>query len=127
MTSYGSDAEVQKLAFGATDSNQDTRTTSARDVATSIINAELDLKTDLSSVPNEITRCANLLAAGIILSGQITVDSGNMHPYYTQGMRLLKELKADNVDNSSWGLVLPVKRFQGSTRNLDPADFIGDD
>lgn len=93
---YGSNAEVQKLAFGAVDSTQDTRTTTARDAATAIINAKLGLENDLTTPNNQINTITNLLAAGIILSGQISIDSQKMHPFYDQGIQLL-----DSVDISS--------------------------
>ena len=97
MASYGTNAAVQILAFGASDSNQDTRSAGARDMATSIINSRLGFSADLVTPSNEITRCANLLAAGIILSGQITVDSQSMHPYYVEGMKLLEDLDLNSV------------------------------
>ena len=97
MSSYGTNAAVQILAFGASDSNQDTRSSGARDMATSIINSKLGFSADLVSPSNEITRCANLLAAGIILSGQITVDSQKMHPYYEEALKMLGEIDLNSI------------------------------
>lgn len=97
MASYGTNAATQILAFGASDSNQDTRTSGARDLATSIINTKLGLVDDLTSVTDEVNRCANFIAAGIILSGQITVDSQSMHPFYIEGMKMLDELDLNTL------------------------------
>jgi hypothetical protein len=119
MVSYGSNAEVQKLAFGATDSNQDTRCAAARDVATSVINSRLNYTTDLSTVPDVITRTTNLMAAGIILTGQINVDSGRWHPFYMEALELLKQLgeEATSEDQD----IYPSIHIEGFGRyeNLD--------
>lgn len=111
MASYGSNTEVQKLAFGSSDSNQDTRTTAARDLATSIINAKLGLVNDLNTPTNEITRIANMLAAGIILSGQITVDSQSMHPFYVEAMELLKDVDLSGISEITQTTGFIVDRF----------------
>ena len=97
MASYGTNAAVQIRAFGASDSNQDTRSSGARDMATSIINTKLGVVDDLTSVTDEVNRCANFIAAGIILSGQITVDSQSMHPFYIEGMKMLDELDLNTL------------------------------
>ena len=97
MASYGTNAATQILAFGSSDSNQDTRTSGSRDLATSIINTKLGLVDDLTSVTDEVNRCCNFIAAGIILSGQITVDSQDMHPYYKEGMKMLEELDLNTL------------------------------
>ena len=111
MVSYGSNAEVQRLAFGAADSNQDTRSTSARDVATSIINAELNLTADLSTVPDVITRACNLIAAGIILTGQTQVDSGVKHPFWLEGLKLLENIGDQTDDTTGGPKSIVVERF----------------
>ena len=110
MVSYGSNAEVQKVCFCATDSNQDARCTTMRDIVTSWINAKFHYETDLTTVPDVITRATNLMAAGLILTGQMQVDALNSHPYIELAMKLLAEI-GDETVGGEWGLTLPVERF----------------
>lgn len=110
MASYGTNAEVQKLAFKTTNSDWDSASTSARDVATSIINAELDRTTDLSTVSDLVTRCANLLAAGIVSSSPTNIQE---NVFWQQGQILLKSLRGDDTDDASWGRTIAIERFGG--------------
>lgn len=110
MVSYGSNAEVQRLAFGALDTNQDTRSASVRDVATSIVNSALDRETDLATPSDLVTRATNLIAAGIILTGQTQVDSGVKHPYWEEGLKILENIKGTDPDDADWGVSYPVDR-----------------
>lgn len=102
MTSYSSNANVQNLVYGVTNSDLDTVCSNARDVATSIINAKLGLKTDLSTVPDVVTRCTSLLAAGIISTSP--EDKVESNTYWKQGMLLLEsmgeEVEVSNVNNT---------------------------
>lgn len=111
MTSYGSNSATQLMAFGAADSAQDTRTGTARDIATSFINSKLNRTIDFSSPSDTVTRCANLLAAGLILTGQFTVDSANPHPFIRLAMELLDDLIGEDSTNSPWRINIPVDRF----------------
>ena len=88
MTSYSSSANVQNLIYGTTNSDLDTICSNARDVATSIINAKLGLKADLSTVPDVITRCCTLIAAGIISTSP--TDKVEENTYFKMGMLLLE-------------------------------------
>ena len=90
MASYSTNANVQNTVYGVTNSDLDTVCSNARDVATSIINAKLGLKADLSTVPDVVTRCCTLLASGIIsTSPEDKVDSNT---YWKMGMVLLESL-----------------------------------
>jgi len=93
---------VQNLVYGVTNSDLDTVCGGARDVATSIINAKLGLKVDLSTVPDVVTRCTTLLAAGIISTSP--EDKVESNTYWKQGMILLEsmgeEVEVSNVYNT---------------------------
>jgi len=111
MADYGSNAEVQKLAFGATSSDQDDRCASVRKVATSFVNAHLDLSKDIASPSNLVNDATNLISAGLILTGQMTVDSINEHPFVKLAMTLLEKLKGDQTTDAHWRTTIPVERF----------------
>lgn len=91
MASYGTNAATQITAFGAANSDLDTVSGTARDLATSMINSKLGLKKDLASgkVPNNVTRCANTLAAAIISSSP---EEREQSMLWKLGMNLLEEL-----------------------------------
>lgn len=108
MVSYGSNAAAQTIAYGRTDSNRDTAFSAYRDVATSIINAKLNRTTDFSTVPDTVTRCANLLAAGLALTQPNQTEK---HPFWIQGMELLESLIGDtDTEGTNWGYNILVKR-----------------
>jgi hypothetical protein len=111
MVDYGSDAEVQKLAFGAIDTSQDARTASARTIATAKINSILDLAVDIQTPSAAVNSVANLFAAGLILTGQMNVDAIREHPFVTEAMKILETLKGDVVTDAEWGKSFPVERF----------------
>ena len=103
MTSYTSNANVQNLVYGVTNSDLDTVCSNARDVATSIINAKLGYKSDLATVPDVITRCCTLLAAAIIsTSPEDKVDSNT---YWKQGMLLLESLGEETETGSRYNTI----------------------
>ena len=89
MASYSTNANVQNLVYGTTNSDLDTVCSGARDIATSMINASLGLKKDLTTVPDIVTRCCTLLAAGIISNSPTNTESPN---YWKLGMELLNNL-----------------------------------
>jgi hypothetical protein len=111
MADYGSNSEVQLLAFGSVDAAQDTRSESARKIATTKINSILDLSTDISSPSAAVTNVCNLLAAGLILTGQFTVDAIKEHPFYTLAMGMLEDIRGDTTTDAGWGRTIPVERF----------------
>lgn len=113
MASYGTNEDTQRIAFGVPDSNQDARTATARDIATTFINSKLNRRSDITNPSDAINRCANLLAAGIILSGQMTIDSQSMHPFFVQGLKLLEQIQGDDTDDADWGRVYIAQRFRG--------------
>ena len=55
MASYSSNANIQNLVYGVTNSDLDTVCSIARDVATSVINAKLGYKADLSLITDVAT------------------------------------------------------------------------
>lgn len=105
---YGTDAAVQKLAYGNTDSSFDTKTTAALTVATVMINAALNLENDITSPSSKVTQCANLLAAGIILSKPEQPENEHLK----LGKELLKSLRGDNPTDAPWRITIPVERFR---------------
>ena len=109
MASYSSDDNIQNLVYGATNADLDTATSAARDVATSIINSHLDIQSDIDAPSDAVTRCATMLAAGMISTGP--KDKLEENTYYKAGMKLLESLKGDNTGDADWGKSFPVERF----------------
>lgn len=103
MASYSSNANVQNLVYGVTNSDLDTACSNARDVATSIINAKLGLKSDLSTVPDTVTRCCSLLASGIIATGPD--DNLDQNAYYKAGMALLEALGEESTEGEIYNTI----------------------
>lgn len=89
--------------YGVTNSDLDTACSNARDVATSIINAKLGLKADLSTVPDTVTRCCSLLASGIIATGPD--DDLEKNAYYKAGMALLDNLGEENIEGEIYNII----------------------
>jgi len=123
MASYGTDADVQVLAYGAANSSLDTKTTKARDVATSIINAHLGLKSDMTTVPNLVNECCNLLAVGFVKSGPNDDISNNGH--YKAGLLLLENL-SDDVEEGDLYKTIAVDGFGrfSEGNHFDTSGFI---
>ena len=103
MTSYSSNTNVQNLVYGTTNSDIDTACSNARDIATSMINATLGYLSDLATVPDVITRCATLLAAGMISTGPS--DKVEESTYWKTGMLLLKSLGEEVVGGSQFNTI----------------------
>ena len=109
MASYSTNANVQNLVYGTTNSDWDAACTAARDVATSVINAKLDRTTDIGTASDLVTRCCTLLAAGIISTSPN--DKVESNTYWKQGLILLEQLRGDDTDDASWGRTIPIERF----------------
>ena len=103
MTSYSSSANIQNLVYGVTNSDLDTVCSNARDVATSIINAKLGYRSDLATVPDVITRCCTLLAAGIISTSP--EDKVEANTYWKQGMLLLESLGEESPEGTRYNSI----------------------
>ena len=103
MTSYTSNANVQNLIYGVTNSDLDTVCSNARDVATSIINAKLGYRSDLATVPDVITRCCTLLAAAIISTSP--EDKVESNTYWKQGMILLESLGEEAPEGTRFNTI----------------------
>ena len=103
MTSYSSNANVQNIVYGVTNSDLDTVCSSARDVATSVINATLGYRSDLATVPDVITRCCTLLAAGIISTSP--EDKVENNTYWKQGLILLESLGEESPEGSRFNTI----------------------
>ena len=103
MVSYSSNANIQNLVYGVTNSDLDTVCSIARDVATSVINAKLVYKADLSSVPDVISRCCTLLAAAIISTSP--EDKVDVNTYWKQGMILLDSLGEETTEGSQFNTI----------------------
>ena len=103
MTSYSSNANVQNLVYGVTNSDLDTICSNARDVATSIINAKLGYRSDLATVPDVITRCCTLLAAAIISTSP--EDKVEANTYWKQGMILLESLGEETTTGERYNSI----------------------
>ena len=103
MTSYSSNANVQNIVYGVTNSDLDTVCSSARDVATSVINASLGYRSDLATVPDVITRCCTLLAAGIISTSP--EDKVENNTYWKQGLILLESLGEESPEGNRYNTI----------------------
>ena len=103
MTSYSSNANVQNIVYGVTNSDLDTVCSSARDVATSVINASLGYRSDLATVPDVITRCCTLLAAGIISTS--SEDKVENNTYWKQGLILLESLGEESPEGNRYNTI----------------------
>jgi len=110
MTSYSTNANVQNLVYGLTNSDLDTVCSNARDVATSIINSHLNIDADLASPSNAVTRACTMIAAGIISTSPD--ENLEQNGYYKAGMILLESLRGDVTTDGPWGTTIPVDRFQ---------------
>jgi len=97
------------MVYGTTNSDLDTVCSNARDVATSIINAHLNLANDISSPSNQVTRCCTLLAAGIISTSP--KDKVEENSYWKMGMTLLNSLRGDTTEDAEWWKHHIVERF----------------
>ena len=113
MTSYSSNANVQNLVYGVTNSDLDTACSNARDVATSVINATLGYKSDLATVPDVITRCCTLLASAIISTSP--EDKVDANTYWKQGMLLLSSLGEETETGNKFNTMT----IEGFGRNKD--------
>lgn len=113
MASYGSNSAVQYLALKRTDSNLDNQTSAYRDVATSFINGKLNLIADITSPSDGVTRCANLLAAGLMMTSAQTIDEINGHPFVKMALELLELISGDQSADGSdaFGTSFMVERF----------------
>ena len=108
MTSYSSNAKVQNTVYGVTNSDLDTVCSNARDISTSIINATLGYRSDLATVPDVITRCCTLLAAGIISTSP--EDKVEENTYFKMGMTLLNSL-GEETDTGDQYNTIPIDGF----------------
>ena len=109
MASYSTNANVQNLVYGTTNSDLDTVCSNARDVATSIINAHLNLTNDIASPSNSVTRCCTLLASGIISTSP--EDKVENNTYWKMGMELLKSLTGDVTEDAEFWKNITCERF----------------
>ena len=119
MVSYGNSADAQTLAFGAPNTSLDTKTADARDVATSMINSKLNISTDIAAPSDAVTRCCNLLAAGIL-------NPDPNKDLWKKGMEMLDLLRGDDAGDAPWRISIPVERFRGlvSAEEIRPHDFV---
>jgi len=103
MASYGTDAEVQQLVWGAARSTVPASVTAARSTATAVINAKLGLDADITAakVPNQINVICNLLSAGIIQEQRKPeAESQNSK----RGMELLTDYMSEGTEIlGEWG------------------------
>ena len=100
MASYSSNANVQNLVYGTTNSELDTASSNARDIATSIINANQGYKSDFSTVPDVITRACTLIAAGFLSTGPD--EDIEKNGYYKSGMLLLESLGEETLEGDKY-------------------------
>jgi len=100
LASYSTNANIQNTIYGATNTDLDASCTAARDLATSMINAKLNITTDLASPSNQITRCCTFLASGIVSSSPKDLENNS---YWKKGLELLESLLGETDTDSEWG------------------------
>jgi hypothetical protein len=123
MASYGTNTNVQILSFGSANSSLDTKTSLARDVATSIINSHLNIDKDIENPSNAVSKCAEMYAAAILRSKPGEESKDHM---WEQAQKLLESLRGDDVDDAPWRKSINVERFRGlvSADDIRPHDFV---
>lgn len=110
---------MQNLVYGVTNSDLDTVCSNARDVSTSVINAKLGYRSDLATVPDVITRCCTLLAAGIISTSP--EDKVEANTYWKQGMLLLESLGEETTTGNTYNTITVDGFGRYSDVNSDPS------
>ena len=98
--SYGTIAATQKIAFGATNSDEDTRTTQAQTTATKFINATLNRTTDITTPSGQIDEACNLIAAAILTTSP---EHTTENVWWKMGLKLLDYAKGDKETDAEWG------------------------
>jgi len=111
MASYGTDAEVQQLVWGAARSVVPASVTAARTTATAVINAKLGLAKDIATakVPNQVNVICNLLSAGIIQEQRKPEAEAQNSK---RGMALLEDYMSEGTEVlGEWGHTSFVDEF----------------
>ena len=104
---YGSNDQVQIIAYGATNADLDLVSDSARKVATAVINSKLNIHKNIESPSDEINECCNTLSAAIVsTSPEATAESA----LWKAGMEMLKNLP-DTTTDANWRVNIPTARF----------------
>ena len=101
----GTDAAVQNMVYGKTDSNKDNQTAQARTDATALALSHLNLDNDPSSPSSLLTSSVNLIAASFI-----TRDKDKADTWSKAGHLLLDKLRGDDIDDAPWGIDIVVDR-----------------
>lgn len=123
MASYGSNSASQIMAFGAANSSLDTKTSTFRDLATTVINAELNLEFDITTPTDGINNICNLLTAAFLTSKP---GAQKESPFWEMGIELLQKWRGDDPEDAAWRINIPVERFHGLTSRGDllPHSFV---
>ena len=107
---YGTDLDSQIVAFGVQNTSFDAKTTAFRKLATTVINAELNLEFDIASPSEGIDNICNLLTAAFL-----TTKPGEQKasPFWEMGIDLLQKWRGDDPEDAHWGITIPTERFHG--------------
>lgn len=123
MVAYGNNSDSQRIAFGAPNSSLDLKTETAREVATTAINAHLNREYDIDAPSDGINRICNLLAAAILTT---KMGEAAESALWKMGIELLEKYRGDNSDDNPWRVNIPVERFRGlsSIDEIRPYNFV---
>jgi len=103
MTKYGSTDEMENLAWGGTKASTPARVSAVQNVITALINNVLNRLEDYATVPDAVSRIANIAGSEILRPGGDKLTT-------IQIIDMLKVLLSDYMDNApagetNWGNV----------------------
>lgn len=107
MTDYGDNTSVQVLAWGVANSDYDTKSSTARTVASDLIDSILNNVSRVSSPSSLLNSSANLLAAAILVSQPSELEK---HAWYIQGMVIVKNMRGSQTTDGEWSYSYSVLR-----------------
>ena len=107
MADYGVNADIQILAFGASNSAEDTRTTTCNHTATKIVNGILNIFVDITTPGQTIIEATNMIAVALLTTAP---ENTSKSVWWLQGMELLEKAKGDKTTDTEWGYNYPVIR-----------------
>lgn len=107
MTDYGSITTVEVLAWGVSNSDYDTKATSALTIASDILDAELNNIARVSSPSSLLGSAANLIAAAILVCDPKDLTK---HAWYIQGMQIAKDIRGNQTSDGEWSYSYSVLR-----------------
>lgn len=107
MSDYGDNTSVQVLAWGVTNSDYDTKSSTARTVASDLIDSVLNNISRVSSPSSLLNSACNLIASAILVSQPSELEK---HAWYVQGMDIVKNMRGNQTSDGEWNYGYSVLR-----------------